>query len=438
MKSLYSIRLEFHQVGVGLVTDKDPSFDRFFDSMESLADTISESLQSQVTIEDSNHHVIAYSSHQFESDSARISTIIGKRVPNAVIIGLRKKGIMQELENAAHPIRIPAVMEVGLGSRLAMCIKHQKEILGYIWVVDTGNLVEGHAESIVEKAAGIVGRYLLKQRGWKTKQEKAQEDFFWKLITSHYDNEASIRQDAEQLSILLPDNYYISVFESDKVIDDHSILRFRQIIDSCVGLQLLFLTAELNRIIILFSFSFRIEGAGGLSSFFYKLIAEMRRSEGCILTTGCSLDYTEYKSAAIAYRESVSIVEIKKLLPYHGRQLLLYEDLGFWAHIPAIMEQKRSRSRKSPLLYPLKEHDREHKSDFLKTIAVYLSLSGNLKESAAFLHIHTNTLLYRLNRIAEITGKSLKDTDYRTSIYLDILTEETRQLNQWFEDAGQS
>lgn len=73
------------------MTDSEPIFDRFFDSMESLADTLSESLQSQVTIEDSNHHVIGYSSHEFESDPARISTIIGKRVPNTVIIGLRKK-----------------------------------------------------------------------------------------------------------------------------------------------------------------------------------------------------------------------------------------------------------------------------------------------------------------------------------------------------------
>lgn len=42
--------------------------------------------------------------------------------------------------------------------------------------------------------------------------------------------------------------------------------------------------------------------------------------------------------------------------------------------------------------------------------------------------------MYRLNRIAEITGKNLKDTHYRFSIYLDILTEETRQLNQWFTE----
>ncbi|WP_052091746.1 helix-turn-helix domain-containing protein [Paenibacillus sp. FSL H7-0357] len=421
------------------MTDSEPIFDRFFDSMESLADTLSESLQSQVTIEDSNHHVIGYSSHEFESDPARISTIIGKRVPNTVIIGLRKKGVMHQLENAAHPIRIPAVMEVGLGPRLAMCIKHQQEILGYIWVVDRGNLASGHAESIVEKAAGIAGRYLLKQRGWKMKQDKTHEDFFWKLLTSHYENEPRIRQEAENGSILLPESYYIGVLESNRVIDEHFLLRFRQMMDTYAGQRLLFLTAEQNRLIILFSFLFPVEGTERLASFVHKLIRDMGKSESCTLAAGCSPGYREYTSAAVAYREALSILELKKLLPYHARELLLYEEIGFWAYIPAIMEQKRSMTRRSALLYPLKEHDREHKSDFLKTIAVYLSLNGNLKASAAFLHIHTNTLMYRLNRIAEITGKSLKETDYRTSIYLDILTEETARVNRWFlEEAGSS
>lgn len=346
---------------------------------------------------------------------------------------------MHQLENAAHPIRIPAVMEVGLGPRLAMCIKHQQEILGYIWVVDRGNLASGHAESIVEKAAGIAGRYLLKQRGWKMKQDKTHEDFFWKLLTSHYENEPRIRQEAENGSILLPESYYIGVLESNRVIDEHFLLRFRQMMDTYAGQRLLFLTAEQNRLIILFSFLFPVEGTERLASFVHKLIRDMGKSESCTLAAGCSPGYREYTSAAVAYREALSILELKKLLPYHARELLLYEEIGFWAYIPAIMEQKRSMTRRSALLYPLKEHDREHKSDFLKTIAVYLSLNGNLKASAAFLHIHTNTLMYRLNRIAEITGKSLKETDYRTSIYLDILTEETARVNRWFlEEAGSS
>lgn len=73
----------------------------------------------------------------------------------------------------------------------------------------------------MEKAAGIAGRYLLKQRGWKTKQEKALEDFFWKLLTSHYDSEAHIRQEAEAGSVLLPENYYIGVLEISRPVDEH-------------------------------------------------------------------------------------------------------------------------------------------------------------------------------------------------------------------------
>ncbi|MFC6653902.1 PucR family transcriptional regulator [Paenibacillus rhizoplanae] len=183
---------------------------------------------------------------------------------------------------------------------------------------------------------------------------------------------------------------------------------------------------------------FPLEGTGRLSSFLHKLLGELGQSEGCKLTAGCSPEYREYTSAAEAYREALQILEMKKLLPYHTRELLLYEEIGFWAYLPAILEQKRSRPRRSPLLYPLKEHDREHKSDLLRTLAVYLSLDGNLKASAAFLHIHTNTLMYRLNRIAEITGRSLKETDYRTSIYLDLLTEETAQVNLWFQEAAGS
>lgn len=345
---------------------------------------------------------------------------------------------MHNLENTGHPIRIPAVMEVGLGPRLAMCIRHQQEILGYIWVVDGGNLTEGHAERIVEKAAGIAGRYLLKQRGWKTRQEKTFEDFFWKLLTSHYESELRIRQEAEAGTILLPERYYIGVLESSRPVDEHFLQKFRRVMDTYSGQRLLFQTAEQNRLIILFSFIFPVEGTGRLSSFLHKLLGELGQSEGGRLTAGCSPEYREYTSAAEAYREALQILEMKKRLPYHTRELLLYEEIGFWAYLPAILEQKRSRPRRSALLYPLKEHDREHKSDFLKTLAVYLSLNGNLKESAAFLHIHTNTLMYRLNRIAEITGRSLKETDYRTSIYLDLLTEETAEVNLWFQEADGS
>ena len=68
-----------------------------FNSLEEFADTISEILQCPVTIEDVNHRLLAYSTHAERIDSARVATIMGRRVPEKVINSLWKEGVIPEL-----------------------------------------------------------------------------------------------------------------------------------------------------------------------------------------------------------------------------------------------------------------------------------------------------------------------------------------------------
>ncbi|MFA9558826.1 CdaR family transcriptional regulator [Evansella sp. AB-rgal1] len=58
--------------------------------------------------------------------------------------------------------------------------------------------------------------------------------------------------------------------------------------------------------------------------------------------------------------------------------------------------------------------------ELLETISTYLDCNGSIKETADNLHIHINTLHYRLNRIHEITGMSLKKTEHRVCFYLAL------------------
>lgn len=64
--------------------EKD-SFNRSFDSLESLVDTISDMLQCPVTVVDANHRLMAYSSHDPHTDQAQITTIISRCIPKKVI-----------------------------------------------------------------------------------------------------------------------------------------------------------------------------------------------------------------------------------------------------------------------------------------------------------------------------------------------------------------
>ncbi|MFD8084790.1 PucR family transcriptional regulator [Kitasatospora sp. NPDC059722] len=59
------------------------------------------------------------------------------------------------------------------------------------------------------------------------------------------------------------------------------------------------------------------------------------------------------------------------------------------------------------LLAPLAAHDRENGVSLLGTLAVFLDHDGSWARTAEQLHIHVNTVHYRIRRIEELTGRNL-------------------------------
>ena len=73
------------------------------------------------------------------------------------------------------------------------------------------------------------------------------------------------------------------------------------------------------------------------------------------------------------------------------------------------------------MLSPLHSYENNSKTDFLKTLEIYLKSNCNWTESKKLLHIHGNTLTYRLNRISEILNMDIKD--YQDRLRLQIAFE---------------
>ena len=66
----------------------------------------------------------------------------------------------------------------------------------------------------------------------------------------------------------------------------------------------------------------------------------------------------------------------------------------------------------SRILGPLMRHDAEHGTDYVHTLAVVLRLDRSWQRAAAELHIHKQTLGYRIRRIEQITGRGLTRTEH--------------------------
>jgi sugar diacid utilization regulator len=74
-------------------------------------------------------------------------------------------------------------------------------------------------------------------------------------------------------------------------------------------------------------------------------------------------------------------------------------------------------------LTPLLDHDRRHGAELMRTLRVYLEEDRVQRKAAARCFIHVNTVVYRVNRIEQLLGRSLGDpaTVFDLTLALRIL-----------------
>jgi purine catabolism regulator len=71
-------------------------------------------------------------------------------------------------------------------------------------------------------------------------------------------------------------------------------------------------------------------------------------------------------------------------------------------------------------LAALVNYDRGHDTQLVDTLEAFFAQHGNVSQTAERLFLHRNSLLYRLERIADITGLDLDDADDRFSLQLAL------------------
>ncbi len=98
-----------------------------------------------------------------------------------------------------------------------------------------------------------------------------------------------------------------------------------------------------------------------------------------------------------------------------GRRYIPAENM--YSYRDFVLENMMSYVRESidPLnyLHPsieiLRLYDQKNGTAYLQTLRIYINSMCNHSKTIAKMHIHRNTLLYRLNKIQELCGISLED-----------------------------
>lgn len=90
-----------------------------------------------------------------------------------------------------------------------------------------------------------------------------------------------------------------------------------------------------------------------------------------------------------------------------------FDDLGVYRIIYAAESIPELRAFHDEVLTSLLAYDRQHGAELIRTLDAFFRANCSPKEAAELLGVHRNTVLYRLDRIGEITGMDLDDSDVR-------------------------
>jgi sugar diacid utilization regulator len=100
-----------------------------------------------------------------------------------------------------------------------------------------------------------------------------------------------------------------------------------------------------------------------------------------------------------------------------------FADLGILRLLLQVPDLAELRSFAADVLGKLSMHEHEHKSEYLTTLACYFRENNSPQRASRILHVHPNTVAYRVKRIEEITGLRLDNYTDRliAQVALEIL-----------------
>ncbi len=97
-----------------------------------------------------------------------------------------------------------------------------------------------------------------------------------------------------------------------------------------------------------------------------------------------------------------------------------YADAGSYRVLLAAQSGDSRAAFARAVLGPVLDHDRERGVDLVETLDAFLRNGGHWQQVAQGLHLHVNTLRYRIGRVEELTGRSLSSFEERVNLFIAL------------------
>lgn len=392
-----------------------PSGDLF-----AVANAISSLLGAPVTIEDRNSRVLAFSSRQDEADPPRIETILERQVPEHYTQMLMDSGFFKRLHSSEDPLYIQLTSDdMEFKGRVAIAVRAGGEILGSIWAAVPESF-NAEKLAVFRDVAKVVALHLLRLRAGANVDRRLRADL---LSTALEGGDGA----AYALTRLGIDDTPVTVFAAGVVglkglKADATVERQR--VTDVVAVHLAAVHPEAC-VALLGDTIFGVlpvQSVEGGEAQAVRLTEDIlaRVGQRTPLVIGIGPIASGSRELLTACEGAVKALRVQR---EHGGHTDSSVALFSKVHVEALLLELRDRAAadKVRLTGPVARlwaHDQTHGTQFIETLRAWLDCMGEVSSAADALHVHPNTLRYRLRRLAKIGEMDLSDPEERFAAQL--------------------
>ncbi len=317
--------------------------------------------------------------------------------------------------------------------RMVMPIVLKDNVYGHIFTWSTTTPLGGFDLSIIESASTTIALAVLQELSIKEVEIRYRSEFFEDLISVDIKRKKKALDRAHFFNLKPNDYYVIEVmsfklkFEEEE--DDEYFFEYlkdyanttvmiAEDIMNYLGLKGI-VSTKLNGIQILlgfeepFSINSRLEG---FNQRLYEALEE--KFKNMEIRIGVGRIYKGLEKVNKSFSDALKTIRTGKVLT--NKEVVTFNELGIFKILCQDFLTDELEDFYNTTLKPLVDYDEKKSTELVKTLEAYYKFNGNLTRMSEHLYTHYNTILYRINRIKEITKMELDDPNDRLNLEIAL------------------
>jgi purine catabolism regulator len=335
-----------------------------------------------------------------------------------------------------HPLTEDGLHQQGL-TRVVEPIPSRHEIVGYLSLIGSENNFDYLERIILSKTTPILAIEFARERERSEVESRYQVEALTDVLQGHYQQPEEMMVRARLLGYDLTTPQVVVIFELSSHAHDVSSRLLLAQWNKRVREELLrawptcWVLPEARRVIALLSLPAlgldgKVDGEHEYENTVYtrlerlldRVSPEASKMNGVAspeYSCGCGRIAQDLQGIPHSFREAQQALEIGRRLFGEGK-LHPFARLGVYRLLFYLDGNSELTHFYQETLGPLLEYD----TTYVDTLEGFFRCNGNLSEMARTMHFHRNSLLYRLNRIEALLGRSLEDPELRLSLQIAL------------------